>query len=241
VRAHSLTTLRDLLALLPRTGLQVLKMPRAWTARQWTGRLGLIALIALAALEKRPLQAAIQGHARYGLVELAAFVDEHADGTSMFLYAFLVFALGWIFRVEKVRQASEVILSSGVFCFLFWVVGKFIFAERRPLDGGELLFFTQGGHGVSGHAAVAALLILPARAVLLRDRTRWVQNAGMAAAILWVAIVCWSRVYLGRHFVWNVLAGIAVGLFCSAAAIEALRDLKNRISPTLISSDRATQ
>jgi len=221
-----LSTLRDLLALLLRTGLQVVKMPKAWSARQWTGRLGLIALIGLTALGKRPLQAAIQGHARYGLAAVAAFIDAHADGTSMVLYAFVVFALGWIFRVDKARQASEVFLTSGVFCFLFWGLGKFVFAERRPLDGGEPLFFTLGGHGVSGHAAVAALLILPTRAVLLRDQARRVKNAGMAAAILWVALVCWSRVYLGKHFVWNVLAGLAVGLFSSGASIEALRDLK---------------
>ena len=85
-------------------------------------------------------------------------------------------------------------------------------------------FFALDGHGFSGHAAVAALLVLPIRNVLLRRRSRRMRNALTVLVLAWVGVVGWSRVFLGMHFAWNILAGLAVGFWASAAAVETWQE-----------------
>jgi membrane-associated phospholipid phosphatase len=101
--------------------------------------------------------------------------------------------------------------------------GEFVLAERRPIDGGAMRFFALGGHGVSGHAAAAALLFAPVRCVLMRGarrRLRWIASGAMLA---WAAWVGWSRVYLGMHFAWNVTLGLAIGFFTGSVAARGHR------------------
>jgi membrane-associated phospholipid phosphatase len=83
--------------------------------------------------------------------------------------------------------------------------------------------FALGGHGVSGHAAAAALLFWPVRDVLARGATPGVRRVVTAALVAWAVVVAWSRVWLGMHFVWNVMAGLAMGLFTGFVAVRESR------------------
>ena len=63
------------------------------------------------------------------------------------------------------------------------------------------------GHAQNATVAAGVLLIvfLPA----LRGRRR---TAALLAAVVWVSLVCFSRVGLGVHFVSDVVAGVIVGV-----------------------------
>jgi len=86
-----------------------------------------------------------------------------------------------------------------------------------------MTFRALGGHGVSGHAAAAALLFSPVRDVLARGATPRVRRMVTAALLAWAMWVSWSRVWLGMHFVWNVVLGCAIGFLTGRAATRALR------------------
>jgi membrane-associated phospholipid phosphatase len=88
------------------------------------------------------------------------------------------------------------------------------------------LFFARGGHGISGHAAATALLVLPARDVLLRRGTPLIRCVTTVALLTWTAVVGWSRVWMGMHCAWSSLAGAALGFWASAAAVAAWRKVR---------------
>ena len=167
---------------------------------------------------------------------MAEFINDYANGVGMGLIFLGTIAAGHFFRRRKLKETGIAFTVAGLWGSLLWSTGRFIFAEQRPMQGGHMRFFTGDGHGFSGHAAVAAVLVLPIRDVLLRDRSPAVRNAVTAAAIIWVGLVGWSRVYLGMHFVWNILAGGSVGMLAGAATVATWKELHGRapVTPVLV-------
>ena len=71
---------------------------------------------------------------------------------------------------------------------------------------------TFGAAYPSGHAAYSVALIACAT-VLVRAGVGWaVRSAVLTIAIVLVALVALSRVYLRAHFLTDVLGGVALGL-----------------------------
>lgn len=88
---------------------------------------------------------------------------------------------------------------------------KHLFLRQRPvLDEPLVLLSTfsfPSGHGVAStvfYGALGALVIFHRRAPALR-------GAAVAACVAMVALVCASRVYLGAHYLSDVLAAVCVG------------------------------
>jgi len=71
----------------------------------------------------------------------------------------------------------------------------------------------------SGHVAGATAVLL-AVAVFFRSR------AALAFAGAWVPTMALSRMYLGRHFLADVLGGLAVGVVAAALAVPLVRALE---------------
>ncbi len=85
--------------------------------------------------------------------------------------------------------------------------------------------YTGGLYGtVSAHAAtVCGIAVFTLR--LMRSR---IYTVGI---LLWVALVCYSRIYLGVHFPMDILLGLADGLLVAAIALWGYRKTEPKITP----------
>ena len=84
-------------------------------------------------------------------------------------------------------------------------------AYDRPRPAGSLVE-TFGAAYPSGHAAYAVAMIACAT-ILVRAGVGWaVRSAVLTIAVVLVALVALSRVYLRAHYLTDVLGGVALGL-----------------------------
>jgi membrane-associated phospholipid phosphatase len=206
---------------LGRVSLDIALTPVRWRTRQWALFLAITATTALAYLEKWPLQAWLQSGGGSGERALALFADVCGSGLALASLGLAVLLTGLLARKRALVDAAVVLGVAGIWCWILMKAGQLVLAERRPIDGGAMKLFALGGHGVSGHAAAAALLFSPVRDVLARGATPRVRYLVTAALLGWAALVGWSRVWLGMHFVWNVALGLAIGFFTGLVATRA--------------------
>lgn len=114
-------------------------------------------------------------------------------------------------------ETGVMILESYAFTGLFTLAGQFILSEERPRDGGTMGFFKPDGHGVSGHAALAASLVGPvSRQYLGRnsgDGRLATLGKQVARIALWTMpfLTGISRIESNDHYAWNVLLGLSIG------------------------------
>jgi len=188
------------------------------------GRLLVLALAAttlLAYAGKWQLQACVERGGGGGARAIAGAVDAWGDGATLIVLGLATLLAGRLAHRRVLVDAALVLGVAGLWCWLLTEGGQLVLAERRPKDGGAMLLFALGGHGVSGHASGAGLVFFPVRDVLARNARPIVRGAVTAALVAWAALVGWSRVWLGMHFVWNVVLGLAIGLFTGLVASRA--------------------
>jgi membrane-associated phospholipid phosphatase len=134
---------------------------------------------------------------------------------------------GMAFRQPQARETGWMVIESALYTGVFTEVGKFILSEERPDQGGDLRFFTGGGHGVSGHAAIAASISAPLSRGLFRiddDDGRWKRfgkRLGTGFAYGLPVLTGLSRVEDDRHYAWNVLLGLALGFTVGDTVADA--------------------
>jgi membrane-associated phospholipid phosphatase len=81
----------------------------------------------------------------------------------------------------------------------------------------------------SGHAMAATVFYgLLAVYAANHAKDRFSRRAAIAAAALMIALVCFSRVYLGLHFASDVTAGVAEGVAWSAGSLALLQHVRAR-------------
>ncbi|MFW7415569.1 phosphatase PAP2 family protein [Demequina sp. SO4-18] len=119
----------------------------------------------------------------------------------------------WVWRTRTWRDplllAGAMVLATGIS-----MLAKMMVARARPEEG----FQTVPGYETSysfpsGHTTGAATLVLVTAYLL------WHRRGGMRAALWWalgslllIALVGGTRLYLGYHFLSDVLAGACVGI-----------------------------
>jgi hypothetical protein len=164
--------------------------------------------LAIAYAKKRELQARLANRGSV-VAKIAAHVG---SGHAMFAFGIALLVVASRTRDPKLRAFARRFAKAGLVGFAQFQAARFVLAERRPKDGGEMRFFRTHGHGVSGHTFAAALLHDPIMSTWGPDLSRRNRAALSAAIYAWIAFIAWSRVRLDEHYVWNVLLGARIGL-----------------------------
>jgi membrane-associated phospholipid phosphatase len=201
-----------------RVGLRIATAPARWRARPWGVLLAVVASTLALYVEKRPIQGALQGGGGSAVRAVALFLNVGGSGLAIALLGLAVLVAGRWSRRPVLVDMAVVLAAAGIWCWVLMKTGQLVLAERRPVEGGEMMLFALGGHGVSGHAAAAGVLFFPVRDVLARDASPLGRRLVTAALLAWAALIGWSRVWLGMHFVWNVELGLAIGYFTGLVA-----------------------
>ncbi|GAC1369613.1 MAG: hypothetical protein NVSMB43_04320 [Pseudarthrobacter sp.] len=108
--------------------------------------------------------------------------------------------------------------------------GKILVSRARPPTDatGPLITETGDNSFPSGHTAFAAALVLAITLVLARNTVQ--RLAALAAGTLFVGVVAFSRLYLGVHYLSDVIGSV---LISSAAILAWLPVWNNLIAPRL--------
>lgn len=129
-------------------------------------------------------------------------------------------AMWRFFRGDRAAVLSLAVVPIGQ---LVNVGLKQVFERARPVVPEPLVHLSTYSFP-SGHAVASTVLygVLCALA-LQRVKSRFWRMAAAAAATAMVLLVAFSRVYLGAHYLSDVIAGIAVGVACVAVFLRRVR------------------
>jgi transposase len=134
----------------------------------------------------------------------------------------VVYPLGAAFALAAARRSSRlawiIVATVAARPAVEWLLKEIV--ERPRPDGARLVAGT-GFSFPSGHvlAAIATWAFLPAVVALYtRRRSLWWASVGVAGSV--VALVAWSRVWLGVHWTSDVVASLALG-YLAFNAVEA--------------------
>lgn len=159
-------------------------------------------------------------HEHAGPLLDALFGVSHTLGSRAFLTV-LVLSAAVIHGLRGERREALAWLGVGVATVLAIETIKGLVARPRPELWPRLV--NQGGSSFpSGHAIAAAAFYPLLAWVLTRHRPRLLPVAFSLAAAL-VILVSVGRLYLGLHWPTDVLAGWAIGVMESTAAVAWLR------------------
>lgn len=144
---------------------------------------------------------------------------------------FAIWRLGW----KKGGLAIAAALLTFAFCDQFSNFIKALTERLRPLNDPYMLkhglhVLEQGGkYGFfSAHAANAVGLATSTLIVLKSDKGHRYEWYG-AVMYTWAILVALSRIFVGKHFLGDVIVGIAVGLAAGAVFGYSARILVRRI------------
>jgi undecaprenyl-diphosphatase len=94
----------------------------------------------------------------------------------------------------------------------------------------------------SGHAMSAAIVYSTVAYLAARlHKRRWARWLVMTAALIVIALISFSRMYLGVHYPSDVIAGVVIGLawasFCMAT-LEAIQKFGARHDPRILTQEK---
>ncbi|MBQ8060408.1 MAG: phosphatase PAP2 family protein [Bacteroidales bacterium] len=149
---------------------------------------------------------------------------------------FLFLRLGW-------KKALIVLASAALafaLCDQFSNLVKHVVSRLRPsysfrmLDGGLNVLEKRGGfYGFfSAHAANAFSLALCLIAGFRNDKTH-TYNWFCRCALVWAVLVSVSRVFVGKHYLGDILVGALIGIAVGSLTGMAARYLINKAIPTV--------
>jgi|GEM_PF-1746893 len=207
-------------ALFKRTGAAMITAPAGWGLKGWSTFSLFIISTSIAYLQKRPIEWVLLGDGREPVQTVAGIGSQFGGGTIVISVIVLALVGGYIFKRSNAVEAGIALAVAGAWCGILSQVGQFILAEARPLQGGAMAFFALDGHGVSGHAASSALLFWPIYNIWGRDSGKFKRALLGAILMSWTAMVVWSRMWDGRHYLWNVMLGMGLGFSLGYNAVK---------------------
>ena len=125
-------------------------------------------------------------------------------------------------RWSRTRLRTTVTMLFALVTQLVIVQGlKTAFGRSRPSNV-EALTTTSDASFPSGHASAAAAVMVVLWLAVSTARPQWRVPAGIIA-FLGIALMCVSRMYLGVHYLSDVIVGSLVGAAVAAAATALVR------------------
>ncbi|WP_165615256.1 phosphatase PAP2 family protein [Mycobacteroides chelonae] len=156
---------------------------------------------------------------RHGWLTAVAVVVTHLGSPTAVSIATVIAALViWRFT-RSVRTAATVAVAVGS-AFLLAAVAKWTVGEHRP-PGDAQLVAESGWSFPSGHVTGTAALAWILTVVVAYRYRDWRRHAALLGTIAAVLSVAGSRLYLGDHWMVDVLAGVvlATAVVTIAAAV----------------------
>jgi membrane-associated phospholipid phosphatase len=127
-------------------------------------------------------------------------------------------------RRTEAAMLSTVVLGGNLLNFCL----KHLIQRGRPVFD-DPIFSLPTYSFPSGHAMASTVFYgLLSIYALANARQRYAACIGIAAAVFMVALVSFSRVYLGLHYLSDVMAGIAEGIAWLALYFAALHYIRRR-------------
>lgn len=191
----------------------LLRVPRHWVV--WTIVLFVLtfalgfAAKAVVALRFASLDAAVNRVHSGALDSIALLLDKLDHPVVVIVVLAIVFVV--LFFLRGWRLSIGVCLVAG----LGWIttlVVKFAVAQPRPTTGGlthPLHISPATLSYPSGHVVFAAALVTALLAVCYGPVSRTVVAV---LGVLFVLVVCWSRLYVGVHYATDVVGGVLNGV-----------------------------
>ena len=164
-------------------------------------------------------------HAAPGLTRFMLFITNWHDTLGVSAMALLLAIYFYRKKAKHWLLALIVTVPGGM---LLNVAMKYSFRRTRPSLDHPLLTL-QTYSFPSGHTAGATLFYGLLACYLMVVCKRWGQRAAvLALACTMVALVALSRVYLGVHYLSDVLAAMAEGICWLAICVTAISTLRRR-------------
>lgn len=130
-----------------------------------------------------------------------------------------------IYYKKGLRDDLLFIISLGmgeVFVFVF----KNFFDISRPLNG---LVVETSKSFPSGHATAVTIFFVMLMYLFAKDMNKVWRTVFVVFCVLMITLVSVSRLYLGVHWLSDVLGGVALGLFVSYISVAIFNKLYKKI------------
>ena len=157
-------------------------------------------------------------------------------GTGLVVIVIVGVTAAFLWHTEH-KHSARLLLAATAGSILLNNVLKLYFDRPRP-EVFERLTHTASSSFPSGHAMSATVVYGTVGYLLARlQKHGWSRTITLLLAVLMIALICFTRLYLGVHYPSDVLAGIIVGLawsgFCMAT-LEASLALARRRAPASV-------
>jgi undecaprenyl-diphosphatase len=182
--------------------------------------------------------AVLQWLGAHHLPLLTAIMNEITPlGTGIVVLMIVGVTTAFLWHTEH-KHSARMLLAATAGSILLNNVLKLYFNRARP-DVFEWQTHAASSSFPSGHAMSATVVYGTVAYLLARlQRHAWSRTITLVAAVVMIALICLTRLYLGVHYPSDVLAGIIIGLawsgFCMATLEASLVLARRRAPPDVI-------
>jgi len=141
--------------------------------------------------------------------------------------ALLLYGGGLLSGQPRARETGLLLAESYAVAQTTAGLINFVFAERRPQEGGEIQYFSRGGSAVSLHVTNTMVLaeVLDHQVTRLEPGDsagrRTAKILGKVVLYSVPTVTAWQRVHSDQHYLWNVVLGAGQSFYVTGGVLRA--------------------